>query len=130
REAADFDAQTDPTPPATMSAAAGDATTAASPGRDSAPPSPSRESPIEIQPRIEFASMPLQDDDLVSVARDETETPKSATARDLEAIMRESIAAQSFPPGAQPPGVDAQPNTGTAGVSPAALGNDPTITGT
>jgi DNA mismatch repair protein MutL len=132
RETAAFNAQTDPTPPppshASMSAAASEATGAASPGHDYTPPS--RESSTEIQPRIEFASMPLQDDDLVSVSLEEAATPKSATARDLEAIMRESIAAQSFPPGTQPPGVDAQPNAGTAGVSPAALGSNPTITGT
>jgi len=126
REAADFNAQTDPTPPATMSAAASDATSAASPERSYTPPSPSRESVTDIQPRIEFAYMPLQDDDLVSVGLEETETPKSATARDLEAIMRESIAAQSAPSENQTSNLDIQPSTGTAGVSPAASGNIPT----
>jgi DNA mismatch repair protein MutL len=105
-----------------MSAAASEATGAASPARDYTPPA--RESSTEIQPRIEFASMPLQDEDLVAVGLEETEAPKSATARDLEAIMRESIAAQSPPPESQTSNVDAQLNTGTAGVSPAVLGNN------
>src|ERR1051325_4347271 len=118
-DAADFNAQTDATPSATMSAAASESTAAVASGHDYTQPAPARESTPKIQPRIEFASIHLQEEDLVSVGLEEVDSAKSATARDLEAIMRESIAGQSFPPEAHYPNVDAQPNTATADVSPA-----------
>lgn len=46
--------------------------------------------PPAVQPPIEFSSMPIQEEE---VFVDEAKTPaKSDTARDLEAIMRESVA--------------------------------------
>jgi len=80
--------------------------------RDYEPPA----APVPVtQPRIEFGSLGIQEEDFPSDAQP-SELQKSDTARDLEAIMRESLAATSVPevgPNTGPA------NTGTAGVPPA-----------
>jgi DNA mismatch repair protein MutL len=78
-----------------------------------------------IQPRIEFGSLGIQEEDFPSEVP-ASDLPKSDTARDLEAIMRESLAATSVAE-VEPNTATATTgvantrtaNTGTAGVSPA-----------
>jgi DNA mismatch repair protein MutL len=55
------------------------------------PPEPFQTPPS--QPRIEFSSLPIQDEDSFANEFEPPTTSRSGTARDLEAIMRESIAA-------------------------------------
>jgi DNA mismatch repair protein MutL len=80
------------------------------------------------QPRIEFSSLPIQDEEAFGDETNETEdfdplksdTPrKSDTARDLEAIIRQAHA-ESWQDQSPTSNVQSQLNTGTAGVSPAA----------
>lgn len=86
------------------------------------------------QPRIEFSSLPIQDEEgFVEELEDHTPL-KSDTARDLDAIMRQAVAVQSPTSDVQSP-----LNTGTAGASPAdrasssrfaesvALGSSPSV---
>jgi DNA mismatch repair ATPase MutL len=76
------------------------------------------------QPRIEFGSLGIQEEDFPSEVP-ASDLPKSDTARDLEAIMRESLAAT--PVAEVEPNTTATTatvntgteNTGTAGVPPA-----------
>ena len=80
-----------------------------------------------IQPRIEFSSLPIQDEEGFL---DETEDPaalKSNTARDLDAILREAVASQQVSPDglitdvqSSTSNAQSQLPPGTAGVSPAA----------
>lgn len=44
------------------------------------------------QPRIEFSSIPVQDEDLVAAQPEKVSPRKGDTARDLNAIMREAVA--------------------------------------
>jgi len=50
------------------------------------------------QPRIEFADSSFQDEDLLSQPLDEVDQSKPDTVRDLDAIMREELAAQTVAP--------------------------------
>jgi DNA mismatch repair protein MutL len=52
------------------------------------------------QPRIDFVDSSFQDEDLVSDQVNEVAETKSPTARDLDAIMREELAAQTVTPDA------------------------------
>jgi DNA mismatch repair protein MutL len=52
------------------------------------------------QPRIEFADSSFQDEDLLSQPLNEVDQSKPDTVRDLDAIMREELAAQTFAPDA------------------------------
>jgi DNA mismatch repair protein MutL len=76
------------------------------------------------QPRMEFSSLPIQEDegftDEAGALSDTTgpERKKSETARDLEAIMREAHA--ESPVQSPASSVQSQLNNGNAGVSPAA----------
>ncbi|MGH9930016.1 MAG: hypothetical protein ACREA9_12450, partial [Pyrinomonadaceae bacterium] len=70
---------------------------------------------LASQPRIDFSSLPIQEEEDFTVGPEDPISSKSDTARDLEAIMRESIAAQSND-------VQSQPAAGTAGVPPADRG--------
>jgi DNA mismatch repair protein MutL len=63
------------------------------------------------QPRIEFSSLPIQDEEVFSDEPADTADAKSNTARDLNAIMRDDVAAQHDS--------QSQPLPGTAGVSAA-----------
>ncbi len=84
--------------------------------------------PPASQPRIEFSSLPIQDEDSFANEFEPPTTSKSNTAGDLEAIMRESIAAaddDDDPQVIQRPGVADQHSTGTAGVPPAFFGLPP-----
>ncbi len=124
----------------TMSAAAGEAPSASWPGGVGRVSNFEQRGIQEAasQPRIDFSSSPQPDDKDFSELEDATSfkwdatTSKSGTARDLDAIMRDSIAAsqdvQSPTSDVQSPTsgfessafrADAQPVTGTAGVSPA-----------
>jgi DNA mismatch repair protein MutL len=89
--------------------------------------------PPATQPRIEFSSLPIQDEEGFTDEVRDPATSKSDTARDLEAIMRDAVAAQ---PGVQRPtsNVQSQLIAGTAGVPPATSaereqpwGSSPTI---
>jgi DNA mismatch repair protein MutL len=75
------------------------------------------------QPRIDFPSSPVQEEPDFVGKLEAVTSVKSDTARDLEAIMRDSLAE-----GTEATNVDAQLNTGTAGVPPASLGSIPTFT--
>jgi DNA mismatch repair protein MutL len=74
------------------------------------------------QPRMDFPSTAIQEEPDFVGRLEAVTSVKSDTARDLEAIMRESIAE-----GAETANVEAQLDTGTAGVPPAALGSIPTF---
>ncbi len=114
-EPADSAMQSVSTPQASaMSAAASEVASTIPPaGFDRAEIQPPAQAPIE------FSSMPLQEEEVFA---DESETQgrvKSETARDLEAIMRESIASQDEVESPKS-GVQSQPLAGTAGVPSAA----------
>jgi len=86
---------------------------------------PTRET--ATQERIEFSSLTIQADESFVEQFEDAAALKSDTARDLEAIMRETVASQAVsadPPiaaaGSPTSRVLAQPDTGTAGGSPAA----------
>ena len=76
--------------------------------------------PLTVQPPMEFSSLGIQEEEVFTDEPDRAglaKSEKSETARDLEAIMRESIAERSV----QSPtsNVQSQDLTGTAGVPPA-----------
>jgi DNA mismatch repair protein MutL len=78
--------------------------------RDYQPPA----APVPVtQPRIEFGSLGIQEEDFTSEVP-ASDLPKSDTARDLEAIMRESLVATSS--------AEVEPNTGTANTATASTG--------
>ena len=52
--------------------------------------------PPAAQPRIEFSSLPIQEEDFLEEPA-EPASSKANTARDLEAIMRDAVATQSAP---------------------------------
>ncbi len=70
------------------------------------------------QPRIEFSSLPIQEEEVFTDEPSHPAELKSHTARDLEAIMRDAVASQDDEPGPAPSG-QSQQFTGTAGVPPA-----------
>jgi DNA mismatch repair protein MutL len=77
------------------------------------------------QPRIEFSSLTIRSEETFEEL-EEPATSKSDTARDLNAIMRESVASQVVSAdapitaaGSATSDVQRQPETGTAGNSPA-----------
>jgi DNA mismatch repair protein MutL len=73
--------------------------------------------PAASQPRIEFSSLPIQEEEHFDDPGNPVEL-RSHTAHDLEAIMRDAVAAQD---GVENPfpGGQSQLSTGTAGVPPA-----------
>ena len=77
-------------------AAAGDVSTgsAAGPGSLAQEPHVEPRAPFEpaSQPRIEFSSLPIQDEENFAEQLQDSSLSKSDTARDLEAIMREAVA--------------------------------------
>jgi DNA mismatch repair protein MutL len=77
------------------------------------------------QPRINFPSTPVQEEPDFVGRLETVIAAKSDTARDLEAIMRESLVEQT-----EATSVDAQLTTGTAGVPPASSGQIPASTET
>jgi DNA mismatch repair protein MutL len=77
------------------------------------------------QVRIDFPSTVVQEEPDFVGRLEAVTSVKSDTARDLEAIMRESIVEQT-----ELTDVGVQLNTGTAGVPPASVGNIPTSTKT
>jgi DNA mismatch repair protein MutL len=107
------------------------------------------------QPRIEFSTMPIEDEDTFVETIEDPAALKSDTARDLDAIMREAVASREVSPdapiaieetGGGPTGEDShevqsptskvqsQLIAGTAGASPAASaerehlpGSSPTV---
>jgi DNA mismatch repair protein MutL len=87
--------------------------------RDYQPPA----APVPVaQPRIEFGSLGIQEEDFPSEVP-ASDLPKSDTARDLEAIMRESLAATSS--------AEVEPNTAnTATANTATANTGPANTGT
>jgi DNA mismatch repair protein MutL len=72
------------------------------------------------QPRIEFSSLTILEEETFSEELKDPAALKSNTARDLNAIMRDSVASQSMSPEPGISNIPSQLNTGTAGVSPAA----------
>jgi DNA mismatch repair protein MutL len=82
------------------------------------------------QPRIDFPSMPVQEEPDFVGRLEAVSSVKSDTARDLEAIMRDSLVTQGPSQEIHARSVDAQLNPGTAGVPPATLGHIPTLTDT
>jgi len=86
-------------------------------------PLATREPPT--QPRIEFSSLTIQEEESFIDEVKDPDVLKSDTARDLNAIMRQMHAEQLS---VQSPtsNVQGQPNTGTAGDSPANRGSSPT----
>jgi DNA mismatch repair protein MutL len=79
--------------------------------------------PPASQSRIEFASLSIQEQDFPPDVQP-LEQKKSDTARDLEAIMRESIVQGTAA------SAEGQPLNGSAGVPPASLRSNPTSTET
>jgi DNA mismatch repair protein MutL len=82
------------------------------------------------QPRIDFPSLPVQEEPDFVGRLEEVTSVQSDTARDLEAIMRDSLVAQAPSQEIRAPNVATQPNTGTAGVPPASVGSNSTFTET
>jgi DNA mismatch repair protein MutL len=82
------------------------------------------------QPRIDFPSLSVQEEPDFVGRLEAVDCVKSDTARDLEAIMRESLVAQAPSQEIHSPNVDAQLNTGTTGVPPASVEHIPTFTET
>jgi DNA mismatch repair protein MutL len=72
--------------------------------------------PPATQPRIEFSSLPIQEEEEEFPKRaSDPVASKSDTARDLEAIMRDAVAAQDVVP-SPTSNMQSLLNTGTAGV--------------
>jgi DNA mismatch repair protein MutL len=74
--------------------------------------------PPATQPRIEFSSLVIQEEEDFTDRPSDPVASKSDTARDLEAIMRDAVAAQDVVP-SPTSNVQSLLDTGTAGVSPA-----------
>ncbi|HEY0431209.1 MAG TPA: DNA mismatch repair endonuclease MutL, partial [Pyrinomonadaceae bacterium] len=96
-----------------MSATASDITAPAPAGNFD----PRSVQPPANQPRIEFSSLPIQEEESFSDEPGYPTPSRSDTARDLEAIMRDSLASQDdlYPVSS----VESQLIPGTAGVPPA-----------
>ena len=77
------------------------------------------------QPRMDFPSLPVQEEPDFVGRLEAVDWVKSDTARDLEAIMRASMVQQT-----EAANVDTQLDTGTAGVPPASVGSNSTFTET
>ena len=82
------------------------------------------------QSRIDFPSIPVDEEPDFVGRLEAVDSVKSETARDLEAIMRASLVAQAPSQEIHSPNVDAKLNTGTADVPPASVGYIPTFSET
>jgi DNA mismatch repair ATPase MutL len=101
---------------AAMSAAASEAPAANAAGMGGFAPEEhgSTFGPVD-QSRIEFASLPIQDEESLVEETEDLRSLKSDTARDLDAIMREAVSAQPVSPDA--PVISLQAQTAAAGGS-------------